>query len=626
MFLDKKNTPRWMIFTIDMLITIASLGLAYLLRFNFKIPSHYLDTLPFVLVVVFSVRALSFIITRVYSGIIRHTGTQDLKRIFLVNISGSLVFVFLNLIMNNVAGLPNLIPYTIIIIDFFVLTLAMSSYRMLIKVAFLELNNPSRDKSDVIIFGAGETGLMAKRAIERDARSKQKVVAFIDDNITKHKKKLDNVTIYPLIKLEDFLLSQSVDQVVIAVPHIGVKRKTEIVEICLRHNTRVMSVPPVSKWIGGELSYMQLQHIKIEDLLERDEIEISTNKIYSDINNKVILVTGAAGSIGSELVRQISTFKPTLIMALDQAETPLYELELNLNEQFPNCKTVYLLCDITDKNRMERIFTKYKPEMIFHAAAYKHVPMMEVNPREAVKTNILGTKIVADLADAYHISKFVMISTDKAVNPTSVMGATKRMAEIYIQTLNSISNTMFITTRFGNVLGSNGSVISLFRKQIEKGGPVTVTHPNVTRYFMTIPEASRLVLEAYSMGNGGEIFLFNMGESVKIVDLAKKMIKLSGLNLGVDIQMVFTGLRPGEKLYEELLDAEENSMVTDHPHILAAKVRTYDWDIISAKTKILLKKMESASKYEIVRYLKEIIPEYISRNSLYEQLDRSKEE
>ncbi|MFO7722638.1 MAG: nucleoside-diphosphate sugar epimerase/dehydratase [Bacteroidales bacterium] len=610
-----------MIFMIDIVLAVASIGFAYLLRFSFSVPQRYIEKLPDVILAVLLVRALSFIIARVYSGIIRYTGTQDLIRIFVVNISGSALFVMMNMVLRYGFGHPHLIPYNIIIIDFFILTLLMTSYRMLIKIAFIELNNPTRNKTDVIIFGAGDTGLMAKRAIERDTRNRQKVVAFIDDHPSKHKKKLDNVMIHPLSKLEEMLESQTVDQVVIAVPTITPHRKSEVVEICLRQNTRVMSVPPVARWIDGELSYMQLRRIRIEELLGRDEIVINTEKIELDLKGKTIMVTGAAGSIGSELVRQIIRFEPGTIILLDQAETPLYDIELEINAIYQRGKVEIELCDITDEIRITRLFRKYKPNIVFHAAAYKHVPMMEQNPREAVRTNVLGTQVIANISEKTDVEKFIMISTDKAVNPTSIMGATKRMAEIYIQTLNSRSKTMFITTRFGNVLGSNGSVVTLFRRQIENGGPVTVTHPAVTRFFMTIPEAARLVLEAASMGTGGEIFLFNMGESMKIIDLARKMIKLSGLTPGVDIQIIYTGLRPGEKLFEELLNDNENTIHTGHPHILAAKVREYEWPYVTGRTAELLVKMREAGKFEIVRKLKEIIPEYLSKNSIYEQLD-----
>lgn len=623
MLFQNKNTPRWTIFLIDLFLAFSSMGFAYLLRFSFSIPSSYFNNLPKILLIVMVVRTISFIVSRVYSGIIRYTGTQDLSRIFLVNFSGSMIFVIMNLVSRHAFQQPHIIPYNIIIIDFFTLTILMTSYRMVIKMAFIELSNPSRMRTGVVVFGAGETGLMAKRAIERDTRNKQKVVAFIDDQPSKHRKKIDNTMIYSLDKLEDILIELSVEQVVIAVPSISPQRKSKIVEICLKHNIPVMSVPPVARWIDGELTYQQLKGIKIEELLGRNEIIINTDKISSQLKGKTIMVTGAAGSIGSELVRQMIPFQPAQILLLDQAETPLHETELEFNST-PSCnKILTFLCDITDFQQLNLIFNQYHPQIVFHAAAYKHVPVMENNPREAIKTNVLGTKNLADLSDENRVEKFIMISTDKAVNPTSVMGATKRMAEIYIQTLNSRSDTMFITTRFGNVLGSNGSVIPLFRKQIENGGPLTITHPKVSRFFMTIPEASRLVLEATSMGNGGEIMLFDMGESILITDLAKKMIKLAGLRPGLDIQIIYTGLRPGEKLFEELLSNKENTIHTDHPHILVARVITYDWDEIAEKIDELLTSLYTKDKYTLVKGLKKIIPEYKSQNSLFEQLDQN---
>ncbi len=621
MFLENRNTPRWMIFMMDIVLASASIGFAYLLRFSFSIPPSYFEQLPLVMLVVLSVRSLSFILSRVYSGIIRYTGTQDLVRIFLVNFAGSLVFAITNLLLNNVWGLPHLIPFNIVIIDFFILTLAMTTYRMLIKVAFLELNNPSRERSSVVIFGAGDTGLMAKRAIERDSSQKMKVIAFFDDNPSKVRKKLDNAIIYPFHRLEEVLTSNPVDQLVLAVPTIKPQRKSEIVEVCLRCNVRVLSVPPVSVWIDGNLSARQLQKVRFEDLLGRDEIVINTGKISSDLKGKHIMVTGAAGSIGSELVRQIVKFNPASVILLDQAETPLYEVLLELQGMDMDCNIHSHLCDITRESVMREVFEKRKPNIVFHAAAYKHVPMMEHNPREAIATNVMGTQVMADLAAQFHVERFIMVSTDKAVNPTSVMGASKRMAEIYTQTLNSHTETQFITTRFGNVLGSNGSVLNLFRKQIEEGGPVTVTHPKVTRYFMTIPEAARLVLEAASMGNGGEIFLFNMGERLSIKEVAEKMIKLSGFSPGTDIQIVYTGLRPGEKLFEELLSDEENTIHTGNPHILAALVREYAYEEVSLMMQQLQEMAQQSNPSEAVKLLKKFIPEYISKNSVFEQLD-----
>ncbi len=382
-------------------------------------------------------------------------------------------------------------------------------------------------------------------------------------------------------------------------------------------------MPAISKWINGELSFKQIKKIKIEELLERDEILLDEALIKPELTGKTILVTGAAGSIGSEIVRQVSLFNCKKLILLDIAETPLFYIELELKERFPDKIFEIIISNISNEFFMEDLFKSNNIDIVYHTAAYKHVPMMERNPAAAIKNNVLGTKILADLSVKYGIKKFVMISTDKAVNPTNVMGASKRIAEIYVQALNQKNKTHFITTRFGNVLGSNGSVIPIFHEQIEKGGPITITHPEITRYFMTIPEACQLVLLAGAMGNGGEIYIFDMGQSVKIIDLAKKMIVLSGLKLGRDIQIKFTGLRPGEKLYEELLASKENTIPTSHSKIMIANVRYYQLDEISNNIDKLIDLIHNDS-FSIVRKMKEIVPEFKSQNSEYEIIDIEK--
>ncbi|MFC2100459.1 polysaccharide biosynthesis protein [Bacteroidota bacterium] len=622
MILSRQNIPGWVIFIIDILIVTFSLILAYLLRFNFSIPQHELDPLPIIAGIILVVRSFGFILARTYASIIRYTSTRDAIRIFIVCSAGSLIFVGINIITFYIKEIY-FIPFSIIIIELITTVFVLISFRILVKIAYLELQNPSREKSNVIIFGAGEAGLIAKRALDRDAGSKIKVLAFVDDDQKKSGKKLEGVSIFPYDKLKKLLESNDIINLIIAVQKIKPERKQEIVEKCLAKNIKVMTVPPVAKWINGELSFKQIKEVKIEDLMERDIIKLDAVKIENDLRGKTILITGAAGSIGSEIVRQVSKYPCKSILMLDIAETPLYYLDLEILESQIESNHKIILNDIRDLDKMNSLFKKYKPDIVYHAAAYKHVPMLENNPQEAIITNVNGTRNIADLSVKYNVEKFVMVSTDKAVNPTSIMGASKRIAEIYTQALNQKGKTRFITTRFGNVLGSNGSVIPLFSKQIQKGGPITITHPDITRFFMTIPEACQLVLEAGSMGNGGEIYIFDMGKSMKILDVAKKMIKLSGLTLGKDIQIIYTGLRPGEKLYEELLNKQENTLPTHNPLILIAKVKEYDLKTITDEVDQLFGKIDSSTNFEIVKTMKKIVPEFISKNSIYEQLDHT---
>lgn len=617
----RQNTPRWLIFLIDMTIVFTSVIIAYLLRFNFAIPQVELDPLPKILAYMMAVRAASFLIARSYAGIVRHTSTADALRVLITLFAGSIWFGLTN-VGTYLYNLTFFIPFSIIIIDLLASTFGMITFRMVVKVAFLEFQNPLRSKVNVIIYGAGEAGITAKRVLDRDAGTKYKVLAFIDDDPAKSGKKLEGIDIIGPEKLENLLQTNTIAHVILSVQRFDAEKRDRLVDLCLSYKTKVLSVPPMIRWINGELSFKQIRKINIEELLERDEIRLDEEMISRETTGKVIVVTGASGSIGSEIVRQLVRFHPKRLILIDQAETPLHFLELERMNNFPDTDVEFILGDITNQHRMASVFESSKPDVVYHAAAYKHVPMMEANPVEAVLTNVKGTKTIADLAVAHGASRFIMISTDKAVNPTSVMGAAKRMAEIYIQSLDRSGNTRFITTRFGNVLGSNGSVIPLFRSQIENGGPITITHPEITRFFMTITEACRLVLEAGAMGKGGEIFIFDMGKSVRIADLAKKMIQLSGLTLGKDIQIRYIGLRPGEKLYEELLNKEENTLPTHHDRILIAKVREYNLEEVLRHTNELIAMTTTHSERELVRKLKEVIPEYRSQNSVYEELDQ----
>ncbi len=612
--LFKNNIPRWIIFFIDIAICSFSLFLAYLIRFNFSIPKVEVIEFPLVFGIVLIIRAVVFYFSKTYKGIVKHTSSKDSLRIFTSLTISSALFVLINIITFYGINGKFPIPFSVIIIDYMLAMFLMISTRILFKLIYTEVFSPYRERKNVIIFGAGESGIITKRALERDAGFKYKILAFIDDDETKSGKILEGTQIYHVKDLPALFEKNEIAQSIISIQNISSKRKKEIVDLCLPYKTKVLNVPPVSDWIKGELSFKQIKKIRIEELLERDPIRLDDDLIRKQISNNTILITGAAGSIGSEIVRQVIRYSPKKVILLDQAESPLYDMEMELHDNYDHNPASYeiILGDIRDKKRLERIFEEHSPQIIYHAAAYKHVPMMEYNPAEAVITNINGTKNIADLAIKYQVDRFVMISTDKAVNPTNVMGASKRIAEIYTQSLNDTSATKFITTRFGNVLGSNGSVIPRFRKQIQTGGPITVTHPEVTRFFMLIPEACQLVLEAGTHGMGGEIFIFDMGESVKIVDLAKKMVQLSGLTLDKDIEIIYTGLRPGEKLYEELLANEENTLPTHHQQILIAKVKEYNLSKVQNQIEEIIHLSRENNHKELVKQMMNLVPEFTS--------------
>jgi FlaA1/EpsC-like NDP-sugar epimerase len=615
------NLPRWSILFIDTFICAFALSLAFVIRFDFSaIPENDAKNLPYDFVVVLGIRFLSFALSKTYKGVVRYTSTRDTARIFAVVLGGSVLVFILNLITLTTKGFY-FIPNSVLIIDALVSLFLMISSRLTIKALYFEIKNPAREKMKVIIYGAGESGIITKRTLDRDAAIKYKVVGFIDDDEKKHGRSMEGIFVYAPSKMEELIKQNEVEFVIISIQKISIKKKNQITDVCLNNNVRVLNVPPASKWINGELSFNQIKSIRIEDLLEREPIKLDTETIKSEIKNKIILITGAAGSIGSELARQCAKFSPAKIYLLDQSESPLHELDLEFSDKLVKPPYEVIMADVRNYDRMRNVFNTFKPQVVFHAAAYKHVPMMENNPSESILTNVLGTKTLADLSVEFGIERFVFVSTDKAVNPTNVMGASKRIAEIYIQSLGKNSKTKFITTRFGNVLGSNGSVIPRFKKQIEQGGPITITHPEITRYFMTIPEASQLVLEASAMGNGGEIFVFDMGESIKIVDLARKMILLVGMKEGKDISIVYTGLRPGEKLYEELLANNENTLPTHHAQILIGKVREYDYNDVKKIIEELIKSFNTQDNELIVQRMKDLVPEYISNNSIFQKLD-----
>ncbi len=620
--LPTKNTPRWIIFLIDVTICIIAYIMAYLVRFEFKPPQIEVDFALAFAPIFLGVRLASFFIGKTYAGIIRFTSTQDTQRIFIVLTCGTLLFALFNQLRFHFFDSVFYIPYSIIILEYLLTLFAMVVSRIAVKVMYMELKNPETARKRVVIYGAGESGLITKRTLDRDSRSAIEVIAFIDDDATKSGKKLEGASIYQTQKIDELFSTGRVDEVIIAIPTIDNKKKASFITKALGYNVRVSNIPPVKQWIGGQLSLRQIRDIRIEDLLGRESIRLDSASVRTQVKGKVILVTGAAGSIGSELVRQLLAYEPKSIVLLDQAETPLFELENEIHNAGQTARCEIVMGDVRQADRMRRMMDYFKPQIIYHAAAYKHVPLMESNPSEAVLANVQGTQIMAELAEEFGAEKFVLISTDKAVNPTSVMGCTKRIAEIYVQSKNKSSSTAYITTRFGNVLGSNGSVIPIFKKQIEEGGPLTVTHAEVTRFFMTIPEAVQLVLEAGAMGSGGEIFAFDMGESVKVVDLAKNMIKLSGMEVGRDIEIVYTGLRPGEKLYEEVLSDAENSMTTHHQKILVAKVREYNFEEVKKEVKELIAMFDEQNNERMVTKMKAIVPEFVSNNSEFERLDK----
>lgn len=614
----KQITPRWLIFSIDLALCAFAFVAAYLIRFEFAIPKNELDLMWLFAPFYFVVRAATFYLGKSYSGIIRFTSTQDAIRLGFVLLQGSIAFLLLNFARKGING-AYLVPISIVILEFLVSAALLVFFRLSIKFLYMELKNPRGSKTKVVVFGAGEGGLLLKRTLDRDRNSALEVVAFFDDNQQKVGKKLEGVEILSSKKLDDFLATNPIEELIISIPEISISRKRELVDLALKYKVTLKHLPHANNWINGELSAKQLREVKFEDLLGRDVIQMSSNEVKEIIQNKVVLVTGAAGSIGSELVRQCLLLNPAKVIACDVAETPMFLLGNELSKYIDEGKLEMVIGDVRNELRMRRMFEAFQPKIVFHAAAYKHVPLMEDNPAEAVATNVFGSMKVLEIASEFGAKRFVMVSTDKAVNPTNVMGASKRIAEMIVQS--SSASLICVTTRFGNVLGSNGSVIPVFRKQIEEGGPVTVTHRDITRFFMTIPEAVQLVLEAGAMGKGNDIFAFDMGQQVRISDLAEQMIRLSGLEPGQDIEILYTGLRPGEKLYEEVLATEENTVPTHHEKILSAKVRNVETSELKEKLARLEEQMNLQNNKEMVRVMKEIVPEFKSNNSQFSLLD-----
>lgn len=620
---------RWVIFGKDLLLLAIALIAAYLLRFNFSMTDDQVHNMWMHLVMTTAVSIISFLIFKPYAGIIRHTSLEDIIRLAKSIAFSGVVILLLNISIPlwGKGWYPHM-PYSIMIIYLLSGLFLLLFTRMIIKILFSTFTSSGVLRRNVLIFGAGKAGLTTLQVINADKDSGMKAVGFLDHNPLLQGKAMSGVPVYsPDAVNEAFIEKLKVKDIIFSVQNISPEEKRELIEALIAQASVVVKeIPPASSWINGELSLKQLNKVKIEDLLQRAPIKLSMDHVVKELRDKIILVTGAAGSIGSEISRQLCQVHPARLIFFDQAESPLYELQQELIKAYPGMapKFEFIVGDVSNKETIERLFRIHRPQMVYHAAAYKHVPLMESNPFEAVRVNVFGTRIVADTATRYKVQKFVMISTDKAVNPTNVMGASKRTAEIYIQSLNLRmgNKTAFITTRFGNVLGSNGSVIPLFEKQIAAGGPVTVTHPDIIRYFMTIPEACQLVLEAGVMGMGGEIFLFDMGKPVKINDLALQMIRLSGLKPGKDIEIKYTGLRPGEKLFEELLNDGENNLPTHHPKITIAQVFHHSPAEVDAMFLDLQDSFNTYDRLEVVAQIKRIVPEFKSNNSEYQSLDK----
>ncbi len=623
--------PRWIIITIDIIILFFSSLLAFLLRFNFdysRLDSYEVNT-GIAIFTFFSFAAS--MLTRSYAGIVRYTGIQDAIRILLTVFLGSVSTFIASYIFFEFTG-RYLLPISVIIIAFLSAVLLLFSYRLFVKQTFAFFLRKEKKTENILIYGTNKSAQAARHIIEESTGQRNKVIGYLDDNKVHAGKVVNGVKIFEARKdLEMLLDTKGIKELIISDRNISIERKNELVDACLSRNIKVRIVPPVEHWVRGELSLNQIKHINIEELLERESITLDNYNITQELKGKRVLVTGAAGSIGSEIVRQALYYNPEYIILVDQAESDLFEIENEIKLKKGTLKIYPIIADITNEERMEVIFRDFTPQIVFHAAAYKHVPMMEKNAIEAISCNVKGSRLLADLSVKYQVEKFVMISTDKAVNPSNVMGASKRIAEMYVQSLNNYlieknpDSTKFITTRFGNVLGSNGSVIPVFKKQIEQGGPITVTHPEITRFFMTIPEACQLVLEAGAMGHGGEIFIFDMGKSIRIVDLARKMVKLSGLEVGKDIEIIFTGLRSGEKLYEEVLSSEENTMPTYHHKILIAKTKEENYLEVRKSIDLLTNSLQDNDELKLVGMMKYIVPEFRSNSSKFEALDKKRE-
>ena len=624
---NSSSMPRYMVLAFDIILVLLSICFVMLMKFFPEMHSAQIYAYLKGSISVLVIFSIAFIISGSYKGMVRYTGFQDIEKITKATTAVFFILCVLKGIAEHAKSLrfpPAYFPsYTNILLICTTTLFLTVLTRLVLRRIYNEYFRPHPKIINAMIYGAGDAGIITLNAVTQDNLNQYNIVSFIDDSNSKVGKSVNGIMIRKpeVVFDKKFIKSRNIETVILAMPSMDVEQKKELIDRLLDTGLNVKSVPHVSAWVDDKnFRANQIEDIKIEDLLEREPIKLGKDNVKRELEGKIVLVTGAAGSIGSEICRQVIQYNPRHIIMLDQAESPMYDLQFELNNEKPYKHIAvpkeFIVGNVKDPVKMEEIFRKFKPQVIYHAAAYKHVPLMESFPYEAVFVNVFGTKNIADLAVKYGAEKFVMISTDKAVNPTNVMGATKRIAEIYTQSRNSA--TKFVTTRFGNVLGSNGSVIPLFKKQLAHGGPLTVTDRNIIRYFMTIPEACSLVLEAGSIGDDDDIFVFDMGKPVKIYDLASKMIKLSHVP-GVQIEI--TGLRPGEKLYEELLATKENTIPTEHPKIMRAKVREYTEEEVNADIDILRKILPTCDDFKIVGQMKKIVPEFKSNNSVFQVLD-----
>ncbi|MGG5508093.1 MULTISPECIES: polysaccharide biosynthesis protein [unclassified Myroides] len=626
----KRDVPRGIIFVIDIFIILFTYFISLLFLSNFY-GTYEVELFYLKLPIVLGAYVLSFWLVKPYRSLIRQTSIKDIELVFITCFFASILITIPAVLQRN--GLltgEQMDDYARQSYSFIVMHMLLSAamlvcarlfYSQFYRSYILDVRNEKR----VLIYGAGDSGLITLNALAADTKVRTQIIGFIDDNEKKVGQRIAGYRIYGSKEISaEFVLHNRIDDIIISIQNIQRDRLNEIAEYLVELPVKIKIIPAATDWLNGKYTNRQIKELRIDDLLGRKAINLENPIIANEIEGKVVMITGAAGSIGSEIARQVALFNFKQLILIDHAESPLYDVQQSMVSQHKD-RIVYVVGNIREELNMQAIFEEYRPELVYHAAAYKHVPLMECYPYEAIYTNIKGTKNIADLSVAFGVKKFVMISTDKAVNPTNVMGATKRAAEIYVSSLKDKSSTNFIVTRFGNVLGSNGSVIPLFKRQLDAGGPLTVTHPDITRYFMTIPEACQLVLEASIMGKGGEIFVFDMGKSMKIIDLAKRMIQLSGLVYPDDIDIKITGLRPGEKIFEELLANDENTVKTHHEKIMIAQVR--EQDLVLAKKDIenlCVNVMDEETKRDtmyLVTTLKQIVPEFKSQNSIYSSLD-----